>query len=119
MTPTIFLLDDNRDILEVTECHLESHSFKKIYSFTSPLQALQRIHLCGIPDLIITDFNLPEMTGIEFLAKVADIDSAVNAIVITAHPRCLPDHCRYPVVVKEPDMFDHLIPLMESILRSD
>ena len=37
------------------------------------------------PDLVVLDFNLPGMNGLEALAKIRAIDSQIKVIMITAH----------------------------------
>jgi DNA-binding NtrC family response regulator len=37
------------------------------------------------PDIIVLDFNLPGMNGLEALAKIRTIDSQIKVIMVTAH----------------------------------
>ena len=118
MEYSIMLLDDDEDLLELTRSNLESISYLKILPFSDPLQALRRIHLFELPHLIITDLDLPGMSGIEFLAEVLRIHPSVAAIIFTRQPESLPHNCRYPVILKEPGAYMHLIAMVESILHS-
>ncbi|MBN1576528.1 MAG: response regulator [Chitinispirillaceae bacterium] len=116
MEYSILLLDDDEDLLELTRCNLESINHLKILPFSDPFQALRRIHLFELPDLIITDLDLPGMNGIDFLAEVMRLHPAVAAIIFTGHPEALPRNCRYPVILKEPNAYEHLVAMVESIL---
>lgn len=37
------------------------------------------------PDLILSDFKMPQMTGVEFLRKVREINAEVPFVIMTAH----------------------------------
>ena len=110
------ILDQDIDCLILTENFLKNHSFHKIYSFSNPIQALQRVYLFGPPDLIITDLKLPDMSGIDFLAKAARIDKSINAIIFTGYPEALPRRCCHPVIIKEAGSYKHLMKMVMSIL---
>ena len=117
MNHSILLLDDNESLLELTKYTLQETGHLKILPFSDPVQALRRIHLFGLPDLIITDFDLPGMTGIDFLDEVSRIHPSVAAVIFTGRPEALPRNCRYPVVNKEPEAFTYLIALVKTMLH--
>ncbi len=117
MEYSILLLDDDEEILELTKCNLETVPEYKIHPFGDPVQALRRVYLFGVPDLIVTDLDLPEMSGIEFIARVSRDYPAVKAVIFTGRPEALPRDCKYPVILKEPDAYEHLVRMVESILH--
>lgn len=81
--PVIFL-DDERPYIEMMTELLSEHLSCPFVSFTRPEDAL-----AAIPDLnpamIVTDFSMPGMNGIDFLFKVRENGSSVGAIMITGH----------------------------------
>jgi two-component system, response regulator RpfG len=52
--------------------------------FTTPLEALDRIHV-RTPDLIITDYKMPVMDGVQFIRKIRAISACrdVPVVVVT------------------------------------
>ena len=83
----ILLLDDEQDILTLFQESLESWGYQTI-SFTNPIDALtymdtnNNISKCS---LIITDYRMPQMNGIDFLRKVRKkADSTLKIMLISA-----------------------------------
>ena len=63
---------------------LSEHVRCRIVYFTRPRDALAA--LPGLnPGLIVTDFSMPAMNGIEFLNRARTIGSTAGAIMITGH----------------------------------
>lgn len=117
MEYSVLLLDDNEAILELTKCTLECNNHLKILPFSNPIQALQRVHLFGAPDLVVTDLDLPEMNGIDFLTEVTGLYPYIRAVIFTANPDTLPYKCVYPVIIKEPKAYKQLIAMVVSALK--
>ena len=65
--PLVFVVDDEPMIGTIVELTLQMHSYRTKV-FKDPVTALET--LCSTdakPDLLITDFNMPGMTGIDLI----------------------------------------------------
>jgi two-component system chemotaxis response regulator CheY len=69
MAKTIFLVDDSATIRMSMEDNLKRAGFN-VQSAEDGVKALEKIKSGLKPDLIITDINMPNMGGIEFITKV-------------------------------------------------
>src|SRR5919202_5405102 len=80
----ILIVDDESDILSVVTRLLEAYGFN-ICSFTKPTIALE--HYRTSPnnhDLVISDLQMPNVNGLEFIRKVKEINSNVKAFLMTS-----------------------------------
>ena len=82
----ILLVDDEKDILDLFTEYLSSNGFNTI-SFQNPLDALEYFYKnqsnCY---LIITDYKMPQMSGIDLIKKIRgkDTNSKIKIILISA-----------------------------------
>ena len=82
----ILLVDDEKDILELFTEYLSSNGFNTI-SFQNPVDALEYFYQnqsnCS---LVITDYKMPQMTGLDLIHKIRkqDTDCKIRTIVISA-----------------------------------
>jgi len=82
----ILLVDDEKDILDLFSEYLTSNSFNTI-SFDNPVKALDYFyknpHNCS---LIITDYKMPQMSGLDFINKIRekDTDYKIKIMLISA-----------------------------------
>ena len=80
------MVDDEKDILDLFSEYLSSNGFNTI-SFQNPMEALnyyyQNQSNCS---LVITDYKMPQMSGLELIKKIRekDIDYKIKTIVISA-----------------------------------
>jgi CheY-like chemotaxis protein len=82
MKGAILIVDDDADSRELLAELLTNEGYHSIMAANAPA-ALRRLQSVR-PDLIITDFAMPEMNGAQFLAMLALTPVAdVPAIVIT------------------------------------
>lgn len=116
MSKTIFIIDDNHEITELTRFSLEHIDDCTLQTFTSPQAALNRIASSGVPDLIITDLKMSRMNGIEFLVHLRKMSGAVPVIIFTGHPEALPPGGNCYSVFKNHHGFDRLVETVEKIL---
>ena len=80
----ILIVDDESDILSVVRRILEEYGFK-MCCFTKPYAALE--HYKMLPnshDLVISDLQMPNINGLEFIGKVKEINANVKAILMTS-----------------------------------
>ncbi|HNW82008.1 MAG TPA: ATP-binding protein [bacterium] len=82
---SICLVDDEAEIVRSHTIMLENMGFH-VEGFTKPSSVIET--LSDDPfryDLIITDFNMPEMNGVEFAKKIRGINQDQKLILITGY----------------------------------
>lgn len=79
----ILIVDDKSVIAKVVSLHLRD--FECIYH-SSPLQSIEWLAENDLPDLIVTDLRMPEMTGREFLhyLKSNDFYKDIPVIILSS-----------------------------------
>jgi len=81
---TILLVDDEKMVLDSLESLFTLETDYDIIGFTSPLSALENISETPI-DLVISDYLMPEMNGIEFLLKFREMYPEAIRILLTGY----------------------------------
>lgn len=81
---TIVLVDDEQMVLTSLRSFITLETDFKIATFTSAEKALEFIENNDI-DIVISDYLMPEMDGISFLAKVREIRPDVPRIILTGY----------------------------------
>ena len=79
----ILIVDDNREIRAILEEYLREEGYVAEGAGDGK-EALEK-HGTGPFDLIITDLNMPGMTGIELIKEVAKDESTTEFIIITGY----------------------------------
>jgi DNA-binding NtrC family response regulator len=78
------LVDDEKDILDLFSEYLISNNFNTI-SFDNPVKALEYFYKnpnnCS---LVITDYRMHQMSGIDLIKKIKDIDYKIKTIIVSA-----------------------------------
>jgi len=78
------VVDDNTDTLNTVAQMLAAVSGAEISSFASPWQALDALAAAAEKfDLIVTDFEMPGMNGIDFRRQVEMISPATKVLLTT------------------------------------
>lgn len=84
--PTILLVDDEEMVLNSIKSFFAIESDYKLLTYTSPLKALEDLNGGSHNiDLVISDYLMPEMDGITFLAKVKERYPIVPRILLTGY----------------------------------
>ena len=82
----MLLVDDDQDILDLFSEYLISNGFITI-SFLNTIEALEYFYKnprnCS---LVITDYKMPQMSGIDFIKKIReqDINYKIKTIILSA-----------------------------------
>jgi two-component system, NtrC family, response regulator HydG len=80
----ILLIDDDRVFGMWATKVLQARGFE-IKHLLDPLEGLRQVE-AEAWDLVITDVEMPRMTGLEFLERVRRLDPSLPVAVVTAHP---------------------------------
>jgi DNA-binding NtrC family response regulator len=80
----IMIVDDEPDILDLLQGYLESKGWK-IKAYIGPGIALSSIMMNPkMYSIILTDIRMPDMSGIEFVKEVKNMDNNIKVIFMTA-----------------------------------
>lgn len=82
--PLVVLVDDEEMVLKSLNSLLDLETEYNVKTFTSVGKALEFIQKNEI-DLVISDYLMPEMDGISFLAKVKEHRPEVPRIILTGY----------------------------------
>lgn len=81
---TIVIVDDEEMVLTSLSSFLMLETDYEIKTFLSPGEALSYVEHETV-NLVISDYLMPEMDGISFLAKVRDLKPEVPRIILTGY----------------------------------
>ena len=81
---TIVLVDDEEMVLTSLRSILALETDYGVKTFTSAAEALEFINSQDV-DLVLSDYLMPEMDGITFLAKVREIKPEIPRIILTGY----------------------------------
>lgn len=80
MNKKILLIDDDEMLLSTLTMILEMHEYDVVSASTAE-EGMQHTKQ-SIPDLIITDYKLPQMTGIDFAQQVQSDKSTAHIPIV-------------------------------------
>jgi two-component system nitrogen regulation response regulator GlnG len=79
---TILLIDDEVSLRYSIERALADDSIR-VLSVEKGREGVARVR-SSVPDLVLLDVRLPDMSGLEVLAEIRDIDQKIPVVIITA-----------------------------------
>ena|SRR5436190_11017497 len=83
--PVILLVDDEEMIISSIKSFLAVETDYRLLTYTSPLKALEDLDKIQKVDLVISDYLMPEMDGISFLAEVKKRFPLIPRILLTGY----------------------------------
>lgn len=81
---TVVIVDDEEMVLQSLKSFLSLETDYVVETFISAHKALEFIKIKKV-DLVISDYLMPEMDGIRFLAQVREIKPQVPRIILTGY----------------------------------
>ena len=81
---TILLVDDEEMVVTSIKSFLTLETDYDVVTFTSAKEALQYVREHKV-DLVISDYLMPDMDGIEFLAKVKEAQPEATRVLLTGY----------------------------------
>ena len=83
-TATVLIVDDEEMVLTTLRSFLALETSYEVVTFTSPNEALGYLPSNDV-DLVLSDFMMPEMDGVSFLAKVREVKPEIPRILLTGY----------------------------------
>ncbi|MDR2918216.1 MAG: response regulator [Tannerella sp.] len=82
MKKKILYLEDKDTVVKIVCAYLSEY---EVYCFENPLKALSWLEEGNIPDLILSDLNMPEMNGKDFLfyIKSRDVYEKIPFVILS------------------------------------
>lgn len=119
----IVVVDDEKIVTSAFKTLLKVEGFSDAYFFNSPLEALEFLKT-NKPDLVVSDFLMPEMNGLEFLSEVNKLYPEVSKILLTGYAdkenaiKAINEIGLYRYIEKPWDNDDLIINIKNGIERS-
>jgi CheY-like chemotaxis protein len=114
----VLVVDDDPFIREVMTAVLEGGSYD-VVSAENGRQALEVFNAGGVAiGLIISDMNMPEMGGMELIAKIRQAGSDVPVIILTgSNDVSSMNSGADDYLLKDENIQDTVIPMVEKVLE--
>jgi DNA-binding NtrC family response regulator len=87
----VFVVDDELPIAQTLALILESKGYAS-FAFLHPLDALKSLPELGSPDLLITDFKMPDMDGLTLASTMTEICPKCKVLILTGAPQLMESH---------------------------
>ena len=83
MTNTVLVVDDEQVLAEAMGKYLSRHGYAVNVKFSGE----EALHVVDRepPDIVVLDYRLPRMDGLEVLRRIKEIRPAIEVIMLTAH----------------------------------
>lgn len=80
----IVVVDDDILVTRALSILLKVEGFKNVHVFNNPLEAVEYVKT-EKPSVVVSDFVMPQMNGIDFLLQVKNIYNDVSLILLTGY----------------------------------
>jgi CheY-like chemotaxis protein len=114
----ILVVDDDMSCRLLISEELKEEGYEVITA-SHPIMALRLFKEHGPFDLVILDFKMPEMNGLELRNEMSEIDGRIPFIFITSYDPSDLDNLRIidDYVIKSPNFISELMPTIKKLLE--
>lgn len=81
--PCILLVDDDKDHIKLFTMILENRGYS-LDTFSNPAAAILKFKP-NYYDLLVLDYRMPKLNGLELYAQITEIDPTAKALLLTAN----------------------------------
>lgn len=81
----IYVVEDNKVYNRIVSEYLKKNGFTNVKSFYSGNECFQNLKKGKYPQIVLQDYTLDDMTGVEVLKKVKDLSPKTEFIFLTAN----------------------------------
>ncbi|MBN1292362.1 MAG: response regulator [Candidatus Latescibacteria bacterium] len=119
MSPRIIICDDVFVNARLIEDVLRDTGYSNLVAFLNPTEVVKAVYGGDIPELVITDFSMPEIDGVSLLCTLSTMVSELSGIIVSAEADSVLKKSRdYPVIDKsDPCFVEVLLNHVESSLK--
>ncbi len=120
----IVVVDDEQMVTSAFKTLLKLEGFNNCVTFNNPVEAVEFLKE-NKPDIIVSDFIMPEMNGLEFLTKAKELYPNVSKILLTGYAdkenaiRAINEIGLYKYIEKPWDNDDLIVNIKNGIERSN
>ena len=100
--PLIFIVEDSVVYKDLIVGHLQSKKFKNIKTFKSGTECLKELE--KKPDLIILDYSIDGMSGLEFMKKAKESNPEIDFIFLSGQ-----NDVEVAVMIMKLGAFDYIV----------
>ena len=119
----IILVDDEKMVTSAFKTLLKVEGYTNIECFNDPQTAVEYLK-SNTPDIVVSDFMMPKMNGLEFLTEAKKLHPEVSMIMLTGYAdkenaiRAINEIGLYKYIEKPWDNDDLLVTIRNGIERS-
>ena len=120
----VIIVDDEKMVTSAFKTLLKLEGFNNCVAFNNPIEAVDYLK-SNKPDIIISDFIMPEMNGLEFLTEAKKLYPDVSKILLTGYAdkenaiKAINEVGLYKYIEKPWDNDDLIINIKNGIERSN
>ena len=85
----IIVVDDDPSVAEVMALSIEDGGYPAPEVFNSPQEVISWAARNTAPFVLLTDFRMPRMNGLELIEELHRRGRTVHAILVTGAPECI------------------------------
>jgi len=82
--PAVMIVDDEEMVITSIRAFLRLETEYAVHGFTSPEDAARQLETNPV-DVIVTDYLMPKMNGIQLLAKAKNLQPEAARVLLTGH----------------------------------